>query len=180
MDRLCVATAPSDRSASFRAPHRRFDRSQQAARCARFGTRAESYVPNLHLERAHGNSGYAACALGSRVVLGQFMHYGVMDPPYFRYAYPVKPSLRNDERVVRAPLARRHIVSCARKRRARTDARRAAVVRVGHCGRVPTASSQPSLAGRHRQLDGARGQERASRSPHIPEVEAHVAHVAPL
>lgn len=72
------------------------DRNKLHAACARFGTRAESYVPNLHLELAHGNSGYAACALGSRVVLGQFMHYGVMDPPYFRYAYPVKPPLRNE------------------------------------------------------------------------------------
>lgn len=72
------------------------DRNKVNAICNHFGTPAMSYIEGLHLETQHGNSGYAACTLARRVTVGQFMHYGVMDEPYFSYAYPVKPPLRNE------------------------------------------------------------------------------------
>jgi len=71
------------------------DREKCNAFCDLFGTPATSYVPGLHLTHAHGNSGYGSCTVHGLTV-GQFMHYGVMDKPYFRYAYPVPPPLHDD------------------------------------------------------------------------------------
>ena len=71
------------------------DRNKINAVCGWFKETPVSYIEGLHLENSHGNSGYASCDLGN-IVVGQFMHYGVMDQPYFQYAYPIPFQLQNE------------------------------------------------------------------------------------
>ena len=72
------------------------DRNKMNALCTFLNKKPVSYIRHLHLENRHGNSGYASCSLNNKITVGQFMHYGVMDPPYFHYAYPIPPQLQNE------------------------------------------------------------------------------------
>jgi hypothetical protein len=88
------------------------DRNKVNSFCDQLNVKATSYIPGLHLSKAHGNSGYAACTVKGGFTIGQFMHYGVMDPPYLSYAYPIPEGLQGD--------AYQHLALDATRFRART------------------------------------------------------------